>query len=580
MTKSRLVAGVLLLGCLGNGSIATRARAAVPDTLYCDYYGSMGGGCLFPFEVKVQSDWGPIAGAIAEAQSLFSTLSGAYASLGTAINVATTVLQYLGLYHPGPTLDQKVDRLLSEVGHIERNTEEIIHTLQYTNALLTWGELNDIRNFVVPQESTAAGQLLGLHQWYLLGSPTDADLSFRMVSETFSAVRNLEGGAIWQAPPRPDGSPGPFEWRYAMTAYLYVVSAWINSITAFNPPHTIAPGFGSYIRDRAAFILGVVAETRQWTTNRCQQNATNGRLGTSITINSQSCAVDQWICLNYDYFGSCTEWLWDTYCPQFQGVSTAIKTCDYYNATATYEWGPEYSTFPFHSGDEVETNSLHALGLDNWMHSAAALHGLAVGAAYVGCHTDAPNRALPTLLIGSHATIASCVQAAKNAGLNYAGLQNGGQCWGGNSIGFQQMPDMTCATPCSADGGAMCGGTWANSVYRVFSSVDENPAMSAGAFYAGCHATPALGTQLLPTGATVASCAEIGKAMGYLYVGLSAGGACDGGWSPSAARVSELACTQPCVADATQVCGGAMASNVFFLGPERCPNGGSDGICY
>jgi hypothetical protein len=89
------------------------------------------------------------------------------------------------------------------------------------------------------------------------------------------------------------------------------------------------------------------------------------------------------------------------------------------------------------------------------------------GASYVGCYSDAPTRALPALLLSSGATVASCVAAARNAGYIYAGLQDAGQCFAGNTLGYSALPQSSCWSPCSANSSEMCGGGWANSVFNV-----------------------------------------------------------------------------------------------------------------
>ncbi len=86
---------------------------------------------------------------------------------------------------------------------------------------------------------------------------------------------------------------------------------------------------------------------------------------------------------------------------------------------------------------------------------------------YLGCFADGSTRALPTLLIGSGATIETCTQAAFGAGLRYAGLQWYGQCFGGNTLGYAQLPEASCSTPCSSASGEICGGSWVNSVFDV-----------------------------------------------------------------------------------------------------------------
>lgn len=88
-------------------------------------------------------------------------------------------------------------------------------------------------------------------------------------------------------------------------------------------------------------------------------------------------------------------------------------------------------------------------------------------AGYQGCYTDSTPRALPVQIAGSTYTVESCKQAAFNAGYRYAGLQYGGQCFAGNSLGYTLVTDVECNMPCTANGLEMCGAGWHNSIYAT-----------------------------------------------------------------------------------------------------------------
>jgi hypothetical protein len=89
-----------------------------------------------------------------------------------------------------------------------------------------------------------------------------------------------------------------------------------------------------------------------------------------------------------------------------------------------------------------------------------------VFARYVGCYTDAEQRALPVFIGGGH-DVASCVHAAYEGNFKYAGLQWYGECWGGNTLGYEHVDDAACNTPCSSTPWQTCGGGWHNSVYQL-----------------------------------------------------------------------------------------------------------------
>jgi len=88
---------------------------------------------------------------------------------------------------------------------------------------------------------------------------------------------------------------------------------------------------------------------------------------------------------------------------------------------------------------------------------------------YADCYTDSELRMLPARLIQSGATRASCIAAASAQGYAFAGLQNGGECFGGDSAGYSwgatPVSDNQCNMPCTSHPHDICGGVWRNSVY-------------------------------------------------------------------------------------------------------------------
>ena len=88
-------------------------------------------------------------------------------------------------------------------------------------------------------------------------------------------------------------------------------------------------------------------------------------------------------------------------------------------------------------------------------------------AGYMGCFVDkpAPNRALPMQFSSSGDTIETCKAKARNAKYLYAGVQWYGECWAGNDVLYEQVPESQCNTPCA--NGEMCGGAWRNSIYST-----------------------------------------------------------------------------------------------------------------
>eukprot|EP00941_MAST-03F_sp_MAST-3F-sp1_P001215 g1215.t1 len=86
---------------------------------------------------------------------------------------------------------------------------------------------------------------------------------------------------------------------------------------------------------------------------------------------------------------------------------------------------------------------------------------------YMGCFKDKGDRALKTLVRGS-LNRDSCIKECKKLGHSYAGLQWMGQCWCGESYdkyGTSKQCNRPCRNPSYEN--EICGGGWANSVYKV-----------------------------------------------------------------------------------------------------------------
>jgi hypothetical protein len=87
-------------------------------------------------------------------------------------------------------------------------------------------------------------------------------------------------------------------------------------------------------------------------------------------------------------------------------------------------------------------------------------------APYVGCYTDSWTRALPVFKgYTSDMTPQKCEALCE--GYNFAGAQWNGECWCGDTLGYQVRPDSECDTACNGDPTQMCGGGWHNSIYAL-----------------------------------------------------------------------------------------------------------------
>lgn len=83
----------------------------------------------------------------------------------------------------------------------------------------------------------------------------------------------------------------------------------------------------------------------------------------------------------------------------------------------------------------------------------------------IGCFNDEGTRDLSyTLDSGSDSmTVDSCTSGCAELGYLYAGLQDGNQCFCGNSYGsYGQASSGSCWMTCTGDGSQNCGGSYAN----------------------------------------------------------------------------------------------------------------------
>jgi hypothetical protein len=85
----------------------------------------------------------------------------------------------------------------------------------------------------------------------------------------------------------------------------------------------------------------------------------------------------------------------------------------------------------------------------------------------IGCYKDSNDRDLVVQVAENGASIESCLNQCLDGGYLYAGVQDGRQCFCGNTFGKHGFaPPPGCNLPCSS-GGGICGGSWANNVYDL-----------------------------------------------------------------------------------------------------------------
>jgi len=179
--------------------------------------------------------------------------------------------------------------------------------------------------------------------------------------------------------------------------------------------------------------------------------------------------------------------------------------------------------------------------------------------SYMGCFTDAGTRDLQYQLYSgsSGASIEACVAGCASAGYQYAGSQDGSQCFCGDTYNnYGNVADGNCNLPCAGNSNEMCGAGWLNSIYFVGVNT-----------YLGCWTDA--GTRDLPilaysgiSDATIELCVEYCKIYGYSFAGSQDGSQCFcGNGYGSYGRSSN--CNLACSGDSYQICGGAWANSVY-----------------
>ncbi|KAJ7624337.1 WSC domain-containing protein, partial [Mycena polygramma] len=122
-------------------------------------------------------------------------------------------------------------------------------------------------------------------------------------------------------------------------------------------------------------------------------------------------------------------------------------------------------------------------------------------------------------------TVASCQTDCLNRGFDYAGVEDGVQCFCASSIKGGVIPGGTCTTACSGGGGT-CGGVDAIDIYKATVAQCVTPWK-----YLGCYSDNVSSRILNGFGGTfstntVASCQTMCLQRGFNYAGVEDGVQC------------------------------------------------------
>ena len=102
------------------------------------------------------------------------------------------------------------------------------------------------------------------------------------------------------------------------------------------------------------------------------------------------------------------------------------------------------------------------------MKATLRVGGTTTAPVYLGCYLDKAVRDLVGRRVDDKAsmTVARCASTCKTAGFQIFGVQFGYACFCDNSYGSYGGA-INCNMACPGDTTKICGGPWANSVYRL-----------------------------------------------------------------------------------------------------------------
>jgi hypothetical protein len=195
------------------------------------------------------------------------------------------------------------------------------------------------------------------------------------------------------------------------------------------------------------------------------------------------------------------------------------------------------------------------------------------GWTYVSCYIDAATRTLggPTFT-AADMTPARCGAFCSAGGWRFFGVENGNECWCGNTgPGPDKVADATsCNAHCAGDQTVLCGGGWRLNVYGRTGAIPPIQTVE-GWTYANCYTDDWVRT--LPTQnptntqLTPSVCADL--CSGRQYFGVEAGNECWCGDSVDASKIAAdpTTCNTPCTGQPNLVCGGGWRLTVYHKNP-------------
>jgi hypothetical protein len=183
-------------------------------------------------------------------------------------------------------------------------------------------------------------------------------------------------------------------------------------------------------------------------------------------------------------------------------------------------------------------------------------------------------------------TVELCSELCSKRGYRYAGVQFSSWCFCGNRYGTFGKAN-NCNMRCSGDSSEICGGSWANSVYKAKKYVTDVPSRTSRKYiksYLGCFKDQGdpFGTRgrdldgkfVSDSSMTVQKCLSICASEGYPYAGVEYGNQCFCGRSYGKFGKAKN-CDMRCSGNSSEICGGFWAIGVYSVPRQSVSVGGN-----
>ncbi|EJT99037.1 WSC-domain-containing protein [Dacryopinax primogenitus] len=160
-------------------------------------------------------------------------------------------------------------------------------------------------------------------------------------------------------------------------------------------------------------------------------------------------------------------------------------------------------------------------------------------------------------------TVAICQSYCLSNGFNFAGVEDGNECWCSNSIqnGASAASSSDCSTQCQGNANEKCGGGWRINIYQYIPP--NGPRWSSVGCYVDANNRALPNYAESSSSMTTEVCQSFCGNAGYSYAGTEDGNEC---WCANsiqngATQASSADCSTPCVGNS----GGAYPGSKDFI---------------